>query len=151
MTPLKRKLENAIVAYLTPHFAGTAVTVIAGKTTELKKLPCIIVYSEGESPNPELPPDCGVSDIDIRVLVLTQSDDETLGEHDERLERAHELLCDSEKLEYALNARHPDTRTVKDFHIYDLILQSVDEGMDDRHFGDILRYKGVCQGVDGAV
>ncbi len=154
MTPLKRKLENVIVAYLKPHFANTPnapLPIIAGKITDLKTLPCIIVYSEGETPNPELPPDCGVSDIDLRVLVLTQADDETLSDHDERLERVHELLSNSEQLEYALNTRHPDNRAIKNFHLYDLILQSVDEGMDDRHFGDILRYKAVCQDVDGVL
>jgi hypothetical protein len=151
MNPLKRKVELAFCNYLSarPELAG--VEVFPGHRAEKRTLPCVVVYGEVASENDQFPPGSGVFDVKMKVFILTQSDDEDIETHDERVTVVQALLFDAEAIRAALNVPFggPDNRSVKDLHIYDLIETESDEGRDERHFGEVLNYLVICQGVDG--
>jgi hypothetical protein len=111
----------------------------------------VVVYGEVASENDQFPPGSGVFDVKMKVFILTQSDDEDIETHDERVTVVQALLFDAEAIRAALNVPlvGPDTRSVKDLHIYDVIETESDEGRDERHFGEVLNYQVICQGVDG--
>lgn len=151
MTPLKRKVELAFRAYLSGRTELAGVEVFAGHRAEKRTLPCVVVYGEAASENDEFPPGTGVFDVKMKVFILTQSDDEDIETHDERVAVVQALLFDAEAIRSALNvlSEDSDTRSVKDLHIYDVVETESDEGRDERHFGEVLNYIVICQGVDG--
>lgn len=151
MIPIKRKVELALVAYLASLESLAGIPVLAGHQTAKRALPCIVVYGEKASENDAFPSGTGVFDVLVKVFVLTQSDDEDLTIHDGRVAAVQAALFDFERIREALNISGigPDTRAVKDLHFYDLIEMGSDEGRDDRHFGEVLNYTAICQGVDG--
>lgn len=153
MTPIKRKVEIALAAYLEslvlPELVG--VPIAHGHRADKKKLPCVIVYAEKANENDEFPPGTGVFDVTVKVFVLTQADDENVTAQDNRVAAVQASLFDNDAVCMALNAlaSPPDNRMVKDVHFYKIIETQEDEGRDDRHFGDVISYQVVCQGVDG--
>lgn len=151
MTPLKRKVELAFRDFFFGRTELAGVEVFAGHRAEKRTLPCIVVYGESASENDEFPPGTGVFDVRMKVFVLTQSDDEDIGTHDDRVEIVQSVLFDVDDVRSKLNRslQDPDTRSVKDLHIYDVIENESDEGRDERHFGEVLDYIVTCQGVDG--
>jgi hypothetical protein len=151
MNPLKRKVELAFRDYLSGRTELAGVEVFAGHRAEKRTLPCVVVYGEAASENDEFPPGTGVFNVKMKVFILTQSDDENIGTHDERVAVVQALLFHAEAIRSALNVSSddPDTRSVKDLHIYDVVETESDEGRDERHFGEVLNYLVICQGVDG--
>jgi hypothetical protein len=151
MTPLKRKVELAFRDYLSGRTELAGVEVFAGHRAGKRTLPCVVVYGEAASENDEFPPGTGVFDVKLKVFILTQSDDEDIETHDERVAVVQALLFDAEAIRSALNVSSddPDTHSVKDLHIYDVVETESDEGRDERHFGEVLNYLVICQGVDG--
>lgn len=151
MIPLKRKVELALRSFLSGRSELSGIEVFAGHRAEKRTLPCMVVYGESASENEEFPPGTGVFDVKVKIFILTQSDDEDIEIHDERVVIAQSLLFDADAVRSTLNIspEEPDIREVKDLHIYDVIETGADEGRDERHFGEVLNYLAICQGVDG--
>jgi len=151
MIPIKRKVELALQAFLSGTPGLGDAPVLAGHRAGTRTLPCVVVYGEKANENDDFPPGTGVFDVQVKVFVLTQADDEDITAQDDRVEAIRVALYDSARLRAALNApaSSHDHRVVRDFHLYDLIETSCDEGRDDRHFGEVLNYTAICQGVDG--
>ena len=150
---LKQKIETALLAYLQPLTEADqplhSVPVISGHTNAKRKLPSVILYAERSAPNDAFPPGTGVYDIPVKAYILTQADDEDAAVQDSRVEAVQNRLNDTDALRAALNAP-AENRPVAGLHIYDLIENPGEEGRDERHFGDVLNYTAICQGVDGA-
>ncbi len=150
---IKRKIEKALAEVLRTNdgFQQAGVTVIEGRADDERTLPCVIVYAESAAPPDDFPSGSGIWAVSLKVFVLTQADDERVEDQDQRTDEViRELLGNPDTLA-AVNApgEEPDERLVKDLHVYDIQEEALDEGRDERHFGDVLNFTVICQGVDG--
>ena len=150
---LKEKIESSLLAYLQPLAEPgqplRSVPLLPGHTAGKRRLPCVIVYAERRTPNDAFPPGTGIYDVSVKVYVLTQVDDEDSVIQGARVQASQDRLNDTDALRAALNAP-AENRPVTGLHIYDFIENPDDEGRDERHFGEVLNYTAICQGVDGA-
>jgi hypothetical protein len=140
---LKRQVEEALVALLTPLTADGqplhGVPVVAGHRAVKKTLPCVVVYAERATAHDSFPTGSGVYEVTVRVFVLTQSDDEDLAAHEVRVGAVHGRLT-AGAVETVNQL--PDAG----FRLYDLIETDAGEGLDGRHFGEVMGFTAVCQG-----
>jgi hypothetical protein len=140
---LKRQIEDALVGLLTPLTADGqplhGVPLVAGHRAEKKTLPCVVVYAERAAAHEAFPTGSGVYEVTVKVFVLTQSDDEDLAAHEARTSAVHGRL--TQGATEAVN-QMPDAG----FRLYDFIETDANEGLDGRHFGEVLGFMAVCQG-----
>lgn len=150
---IKRKIEKAIAAILRANasFEQQGVAIIEGRADGERTLPCIIAYAESATPPEDFPSGAGIWAVGLKVFVLTQADDEDVEAQDERAsEVIREILGNPDTMALLnIPEEGPDTRPVKDLHVYDIQEETLDEGRDERHFGDVLNFTVICQEVDG--
>jgi hypothetical protein len=151
--PLKRKVELALCSFLSSSSLDLkGVPIVAGHDNNKRELPCIVVFAESSSSlNDAL--SSIVFDVQIKIFILTQIDDEDIEVHDRRICVIRDALSAVSSIRLALNRpmAEPDIRGIKAFHLYDLIEAQADEGRDERHFGEVLNYRAICQGIDTVV
>jgi hypothetical protein len=151
---IKPKIERAFAEYLRAEsslHAFPEVSIFEGKSAEERTLPCVIVYAESAEAPEEFPSGTGIFEVDLKVFVLTQADDEAVEDQNQRVRAVTEALMDGERVPAWFNVPEAgeDERPVKDLHVYDVQEEAFTEGRDERHFGDVLAFRVICQGVDG--
>jgi hypothetical protein len=151
---IKEKIERAFAEYLRRESdlqSLTEVAVFEGKSAEERTLPCVIVYAESAEAPDEFPSASGIFEVELKIFVLTQADDEAVEDQNERVRAVLEALMNGERVPTWFNVPEAgeDERPVKDLHVYDVQEEAFTEGRDERHFGDVLAFRVICQGVDG--
>lgn len=151
---IKAKIERAFAEYLRRESELQSlpeVAIFEGKSGEERSLPCVIVYAESAKAPDEFPSASGIFEVDLKIFVLTQADDEAVEDQNERVRAVTEAFMDGERVPTWFNAPEAgeDERPVKDLHVYDVQEEAFTEGRDERHFGDVLAFLVICQGVDG--
>lgn len=152
--PVQRRLERAVTAYLASRWGEHAslrdVSLIEGRRSEMRELPCVIVYAEQAEPMDDFPAASGVYQITLKVFNLTQADDEDVRTHDQRSFALAELMLNKAALLIFVNppAGEPDEREVRSLYVYDCIDSGMEEGRDERHHGDVFIFQVICQDTD---
>jgi hypothetical protein len=138
--PLKRRIECAISGYLRAVFPE-AIPVLDGHSAGERTLPCVIVYGEEERALPPL--ETGLAEVQLRVFVLTQADDEDVAAQDRRVELVAAALGDRDVVRAAVNASPEAVR------LYEIEPGQFTEGRDERHHGESMGFVVTCQAIVG--
>jgi len=138
--PLKRRIESAIAAHLRAVFPET-IRVMEGHSSGERRLPCVIVYGEEERALPPL--ETGLAEVQLRMFVLTQADDEDVAAQDRRVELMAAALADRDAVRAAVNASPEAVR------LYEIEPGQFTEGRDDRHHGESKGFVVTCQTACG--
>lgn len=129
-------IRSILEAKLAPYIASglPGVSVHKGITDEVRTLPQVIVYAEAANAADALGSNpLGNYQINLKVFIYSSADDETLDTHRERVQEVMNLLSD----DAAVKALYTPAT---DGQIYDLWINSDDEGMSQRRYGNALSY-----------
>lgn len=136
MTTPFYSIRSILESKLTPYIAAgiPGVAVHKGITDDVRVLPQIIVYAESASAADALgSKPLGNYQISLKVYVYSSADDETLDTHRARVQEVMNLLNDDDAVKSLYT---PAT----DGQIYDLWINSDDEGMSQRRYGNVLDF-----------
>jgi hypothetical protein len=130
----RTQLEQALAAHIRRRSVGTAlegVPVLEGQSPGERTLPCVIVYADRQNFPEQFPP--GACEITLKIYILTQADDEDVRSQNARVAAVLALLSESDSLLDELrSAALPLPQ------LYDIQIQSHDEGRESRHFGSVI-------------
>jgi hypothetical protein len=161
-TPLKRKLEQAIKAYLlssieadTPLF-GLPIYDGRGDLTD-RVIPSVTVFIGQLQANDTLPVNCGEYVATLLIQNVSQADDQegkSVSIHDDKQQQLETLIADVASLKAFINKPSvgTDSRDVQDVYIYDS--KQDEEQQDfklsgDRTLDDVLTFRIPCRNDNG--
>jgi hypothetical protein len=128
-------IEDKFSAYLAANIADT--NVVKGITDSLRSMPSIVVYANEASAPRELgASNLGNYHVKLEIFVYSSADDETLQAHRERVSKVHGLMADLAacKALWLLN----------EGKMYQMWIESDDEGMHSRNYGNKVVYTVVA-------
>jgi len=132
MSALIRSIvEDKISSYLASNITDT--TVVKGITDSLRSMPMVVVYASESSPPRELGANpLGNYHVKLEVYIYSSADDDTLATHRERVSRVHGYMSDIPALQALWG--------VGDGQLYAAWIESDDEGMHSRNYGNKVIY-----------
>ncbi len=113
-TPLHRKLQLAIVAYLDSAIESTPV--VAAEHDDKAPLPRIVVNCDALR---EVEPACGIFGGTVEITVVTSADDASVADNLAIAAAAQSELADETSVLGVLNAG-AESRPISDLHLYEL-------------------------------
>lgn len=155
---VERKLELAISNYLAgrrPSF-NPALRVVAARPAQEHSVPCVIV--ETEDGDEDGARGAGNFRVPVKVYLWTEVHDTTEEQHQALAGWMFEALCQQAEILLALNkpgslrgqaAGYPDTRAVRQLHLYAVYISSPKTATDKKMRGTKLELDVVCMGKDG--
>lgn len=130
-------IEDKLSGYLSANLTG--VTVHKGITDELRVVPLVIAYCEAAMPDPALGAyPLGNYRCKINVFVYSSADDDTLAIHRERVSKVHGLMSDVNALKALWNSDGSEGK------MYGCWIESDEEGMKSRNYGNLVNYTMVA-------
>mgnify|MGYP000020225749 FL=1 len=130
-------IEDKLSAYLAANLSG--VTVHKGITEELRVVPLVIAYCEAAMPDPALgATPLGNYRCKINVFVYSSADDDTLATHRQRVSNVHGLMSDVNALKGLWNPNGSEGK------MYACWIESDEEGMKSRNYGNLINYTMVA-------
>jgi hypothetical protein len=132
MSALIRSIvEDKISSYLASNITDT--TVVKGITDSLRSMPMVVVYASESSPPRELGANpLGNYHVKLEVYIYSSADDDTLATHRERVSKVHGYMSDIPALQALWG--------VGDGQLYAAWIESDDEGMHSRNYGNKVIY-----------
>jgi hypothetical protein len=164
LLPLKRKLETALLSYLE---TATSLKLqgwgfFHGAFAGARTLPRVVVHVENAEPAfpGGLPNWCQTT-----VYALSAIDAETTGgegteeaqdqkradaelKHDEAMQLIEAAMQDGEALQAHVNKVNTVSRPVPDFYLYEAVEAGQGTDIENRQFGNGLRYRVLCEPQD---
>jgi len=124
-------IEDKVSAYLATYITDT--TVVKGITDSNRTVQTIIVYASEAMPPRELgATPLGNYNVKLDIYVYSSADDDTLEQHRERVSKVHGLMSDLTALK--------DLWNVGDGQLYACWIESDEEGMQSRNYGNKITY-----------
>lgn len=135
---IKTIAEQSVVAWFNENADMLpGVTIVAGQTSEVRSLPTAILYAESAESHPDfMAQPNGNFNISFKVYVYSSADDaatqeEAFALHRERVENVQAIMQDESGL----------MNSWSEGQLYHAYLQSDEEGVDGRRFGNVLTYQ----------
>jgi hypothetical protein len=122
-------IEDNISSYLQTQFP--ALTVHKGITDEIRVIPLVICHAESAQNIEELGSQVlGNYQANLKVYIYSSADDETLDQHRTRVAEVIGALSDVDTIKAGW----------QNGQLYMLYIQSDEEGMSQRRYGNVLEY-----------
>ena len=124
--------EQSLIAWLTTNVAQLpGIALHAGQTDEIRSVPIIICHAESARAHRDLGAYwMGNFEITVKIYIYSSADDSTLEEHRARVESVQGILQNVAGLQDAWTQGT----------LYSLWMDSDDEGVADRRYGNVLAY-----------
>ena len=128
-------IEDKFSTYISTNIPG--ILVNKGITPDLRQMPMIIVYASSAAPEKDLGSNnLGNYSVKVEIYVYSSADDDTLETHRERVSKVHGHRSDGEALKSLWG--------VNEGKLYACWIESDDEGMKGRNYGNLITYTAVA-------
>ena len=128
-------IEDKFSTYISTNIPG--ILVNKGITPDLRQMPMIIVYASSAAPERDLGANnMGNYSVKVEIYVYSSADDDTLETHRGRVSDVHGLM-----------SRVADLKALwgpNDGQMYACWIDSDDEGMKGRNYGNLITYTAVA-------
>jgi len=124
--------EQSLLALFNSYSTSlTGVQIHAGQTEEIRSVPIIILHAESANAHRDLGAFwLGNFEITVKIYIYSSADDNTLAQHRERVETVQGIMQDLNGIKSAWTQGQ----------LYQCWMNSDDEGVADRRFGNVLSY-----------
>jgi hypothetical protein len=124
--------EQSLVALFNSYSSSlSGVQLHAGQTDELRSVPVIIFHAESANAHKDFGAYwLGNFEITVKIYIYSSADDNTLAEHRQRVETVQGIMQDLNGIKSFWNQGE----------LYQCWMNSDDEGVADRRYGNILSY-----------
>lgn len=149
---ITNKAEDALIGYITANLplglSGVQVSKLDDDTARV--MPFVLVKAESAE---ERVFGHGIYDVNVSVTLNSQADDTTEAAHKQNAGHLFSELADFAAIKTALNKPSgTDSRTVTDFHVYNIRLSGTQHEMDGEEAVRmaVIAVQLICQGKDVA-
>jgi hypothetical protein len=124
--------EQSLLALFNSYSSSfSGVQIHAGQTDEVRFVPIIILHAESANAHRDLGAFwLGNFEITVKIYIYSSADDNTLAEHRQRVETVQGIMQDIAGLKSAWTQGE----------LYQCWMNSDDEGVADRRYGNVLSY-----------
>jgi hypothetical protein len=124
--------EQSLLALFNSYSSSLAgVQIHAGQTDEIRSVPIIILHAESANAHRDLGAFwLGNFEITVKIYIYSSADDNTLAEHRQRVETVQGIMQDLDGIKSAWTQGT----------LYASWMNSDDEGVADRRYGNVLSY-----------
>jgi len=124
--------EQSLLALFSSYSTSLAgVQIHAGQTEEIRSVPIIILHAESANAHRDLGAFwLGNFEITVKIYIYSSADDNTLSQHRERVETVQGIMQDLDGIKSSWTQGT----------LYASWMNSDDEGVADRRFGNVLSY-----------
>jgi hypothetical protein len=128
-------IEDKFSTYISTNIPG--ILVNKGITPDLRQMPMIIVYAASAAPERDLGANpMGNYSVKVEIYVYSSADDDTLESHRNRVSMVHGLMSNVDILK--------DLWGTNEGQLYACWIESDDEGMKGRNYGNLITYTAVA-------
>lgn len=149
--PISIKVEKAIAGYLSGISWEGGLTVYEGhEKVEEIEFPCLVVYSEGSSPYPEMPVEVGVRVVKLRCKFNVNSNDNSSDDRNLWKQQLEAVMTDDlPALQAALNKfGYVDGRAVKGIHFHYIEMSDDPSAQNETDWVEDLIFNVTCELLD---
>lgn len=134
-TSIRSIVEDRVTAYLAANTTG--ISIHKGVTDQIRVIPAIIAHAASAVKPPSLGANnFGNYRVTLKVYVYSSADDGTLEDHRERVSLVHGLLTDNAGLHQFWGSEYGQ--------LYDIWIDSDEEGMSQRRYGNVISFTLMC-------
>ena len=128
--------EQSLLALFNSYSTSLAgVQIHAGQTDEIRSVPIIILHAESANAHRDLGAFwLGNFEITVKIYIYSSADDNTIAQHRERVETVQGIMQDLNGIKSSWTQGE----------LYACWMNSDDEGVSDRRYGNVLSYTMVA-------
>jgi hypothetical protein len=134
---IRHIVEASVASFLAAESGLTGVAIFTGDSTDLNTLPKAIVLCDSAKTPGDLPDGAGNYDCSLRITLFSNADDTTLAAHRSRCAALAGAMQDLAGLQAVFT-------TGGDAHLYDVTVNSEDEGVDERSFATSFTFSALA-------